>query len=403
MSKPSRVQTFSENTFSPVTWLATGISVGLHVLLWVVQPALPSGSTSANNSRTVGFMQLTPEELSRLPEYSLPQYKLPPLPPQRPTNILPPLPPLQSEIKLPPVPIQPTYIPPVSQVSPSPNSTSKSRSEIHVPAGSASPSKGNLTDRSARVSSSNTPANEKPPRQRNASPQVSTNESKGLFRASVDRALNGQNNDTPRDRSIQEEFMDRGSQRDDRFVNGLPGGLQPGMSPTEPSNSSSSGNTSRNNSNQPRTSERSDRSTELSFQRTLQETEILSSYGYNVTNTTEKDAVGNLRKWLEKIQQSIPNLTITRFPDTIFVKSSIAVKLPRVSQANVATLVDPNGKIMGEPELIRSTGYSKLDLSVIEEIKKRSFRASGKYEVYMYQMEIDQNGLPSPSGTSSNS
>jgi hypothetical protein len=74
--------------------------------------------------------------------------------------------------------------------------------------------------------------------------------------------------------------------------------------------------------------------------------------------------------------------------------SPVSEKLPNVNPAGVAVLVAPNGKIVGEPELIRSSGYSKIDRAAIEDTKKRSFPRTGEYVVYQYRVEIEQNNLP---------
>jgi outer membrane biosynthesis protein TonB len=88
-------------------WLATALSVGVHGLLWAVLPILPSASLTEepDDQRTVGVVELSPEEQARVPDFSTPSLELPPLsesdlyslspvPNQSPpTQLFPPFPP----------------------------------------------------------------------------------------------------------------------------------------------------------------------------------------------------------------------------------------------------------------------------------------------------------------------
>lgn len=108
--------------------LAVLASLGIHGLLWAVLPGLTlNQADKAPSQRTVGLVQLTPEEQSRLPQVptadtELPAFAnqpsaLPPLPPPPPlqTSILPPL-------QLPPG-AAPVYNLPPAQNPPPPTQT----------------------------------------------------------------------------------------------------------------------------------------------------------------------------------------------------------------------------------------------------------------------------------------
>lgn len=98
------------------TGLAVLASLGIHGLLWAVLPVLPleSKSLESQSQQTVGLVELTPDEQSRLPqsssEVALPPFAtqpsvLPPLPPPPfQTSALPPLPALPSSFQLLPNP-----------------------------------------------------------------------------------------------------------------------------------------------------------------------------------------------------------------------------------------------------------------------------------------------------------
>lgn len=102
-------------TLRSSTGLAALASLGIHGLLWAVLPVLPfeSKSLESQSQPTVGLIELTPEEQSRLPstsEVTLPPFAtqqsvLPPLPPPPfPMSALPPLPALPPSFQLPPNP-----------------------------------------------------------------------------------------------------------------------------------------------------------------------------------------------------------------------------------------------------------------------------------------------------------
>jgi len=75
------------------TNLALLASLGIHGLLWVVLPNIPfhSKPVEADLQQSIGVVQLTPEELSRLPQTATPPVELPAFATQ--PSALPPLPP----------------------------------------------------------------------------------------------------------------------------------------------------------------------------------------------------------------------------------------------------------------------------------------------------------------------
>ena len=72
--------------------LATVFSVTLHGLLWAAPPILSMSREKPDLQRTVELVQLTPEEISRLPEFSDPGISMPPLPPSVASTDVPPPP-----------------------------------------------------------------------------------------------------------------------------------------------------------------------------------------------------------------------------------------------------------------------------------------------------------------------
>lgn len=113
MSYASLINNLPESLRSS-TGLAALASVGFHLLLLAVLPVLPldSKALESQEQRTVGLVELTPDELSRLPQVSTSPVTLPP-PIATPSSVLPPLP-LPPPINLSPSSVPPAYnYPPV--------------------------------------------------------------------------------------------------------------------------------------------------------------------------------------------------------------------------------------------------------------------------------------------------
>ena len=129
MSYASLIKILPE-TLRSSTGKAALASLGIHGLLGVVLPVLPFDSKPVESQlqTTVGLIELTPAEQSRLPQVSTPQVTIPPvatqpsgLPPLPPASSLPPsvLPPLPPVSSLPPGVLPPLPPPPVLNLPPS--------------------------------------------------------------------------------------------------------------------------------------------------------------------------------------------------------------------------------------------------------------------------------------------
>lgn len=107
------------------TNLAVLASLGIHGILWAVLPVLPfeSKSLESKSQQSVGLIELTPEEQSRLPSTS--EVTLPPFATQ--PSVLPPLP---------PPPFQTSVLPPLRSLPPfqlAPNNSSKNSFRVSSP------------------------------------------------------------------------------------------------------------------------------------------------------------------------------------------------------------------------------------------------------------------------------
>ena len=400
-------------------------SVGLHSIIWFYQPVVPMADKAKAESdrRSVRVVQLSPEEILRLPEYAQQrtQPTLPSLPDQIPTNLLPNLPKAKSEITLPPPPSFPIYNPNPGTTAPTPEAktpTSRNRTRTTVPKSPQNTARNNRNNNQA--SRNQKPeTNEKitldqlnfglqfqsPDSTNNQSSQSNQSEqnnqgSRGEFGATYQRFLAQQNSNSTSEstQSSLGETQNQSSQNNEQTAGtlldrnqlqrNLVGGATDNQDPKrseENTTRTENRNNLRNNQNQ-----------------RVAEARLKAVYGYNAANTGIPQGIANYRQWLdEKIKNKkyAGKLNIKREPITDSIRSPFNVQLPEVTPAGIAVLVDPTGKIVGEPELTRSTGYPELNKLAIEKIKKISFPGTGKYEVYPYLIDVDQKNLPNPAGT----
>lgn len=400
-------------------------SVGLHSIIWFYQPVVPMADKAKAESdrRSVRVVQLSPEEILRLPEYAQQrtQPTLPSLPDQIPTNLLPNLPEAKSAITLPPPPSFPIYNPNPGTTAPTPQAktpTSQNRTRTTVPKSPQDTARNNRNNNQA-ARNQKPETNEKitldqlnfglqfqrPDSTNNQSvqpnqPEQNNQGSGGEFGATYQRFLAQQNANSTSEstQSSSGETQNPGSQNNEQTAGtlldrnqlqrNLVGGATDNQDPKrneENTTGTENRNNLRNNQNQ-----------------RVTEARLKAVYGYNAANTGIPQGIANYRQWLdEKIKNKkyAGKLNTERQPITDSIRSPFDVQLPDVTPAGIAVLVDPKGKIVGEPELTRSTGYPQLNKLAIEQIKKRSFPETGKYEVYPYLIEVDQKNLPNPAGT----
>jgi hypothetical protein len=414
------MNTLSETINLPLA-LATLTSVGLHTLIWFSQPVVPMAdkpTAVASDRRSVKVVQLTPDEILRLPQYAQQtvQPTLPSLPQEQiPTNLLPNLPRAQSEVTLPPPPSFPIYNP--SPVTPPTTSESKTqnsrpRTRTTVPKSPQDSAKNNQSSQRQQSqteekptpeplnSSSQSQTQETTSSQNNQTQQTQTTQSSsGLFMGSYERFLAQQNLDTTSEntQTPQTEIKIEGNQKPN---NEPTTGSLLDRNPLQPNLSWGANNNQNQNRNEPNTTPTNNgNNSRNNSEQLVGESRLKAIYGYNNANTTIGQGIENFRQWLDENNKKYGDRLNTKrkpIPDTI--RSQINVQLPDVTPAGIAVLVDPEGKIVGEPKLIRSTGYEQLNQLAIEQVKKRSFSKTGKYEVYQYSIDVDQKDLPTATG-----
>ncbi|MDB9512862.1 hypothetical protein PN499_16860, partial [Kamptonema animale CS-326] len=118
---PSLFTGLTEQLRQP-TWWAAIASVGIHGILGVSAPVLSIFSPQPKSAGKVEVLELTPEEMKRLPQtlpspISPPQFSISSIP--APPNLIPPLPPEPSSIQLPSLPPgMPSFVTPTAPLPP---------------------------------------------------------------------------------------------------------------------------------------------------------------------------------------------------------------------------------------------------------------------------------------------
>ncbi|MFB2969320.1 hypothetical protein ACE1CD_10140 [Aerosakkonema sp. BLCC-F183] len=444
MSYSSRVPTSSEKTFNLPTLLATLISLGAHGLLWVVGPALSSSNLAQSDPRTiVGFVQLTPDEMSRLPEYSLPQPKLPSLPAAPPKNLLPPLPPLQSYTPLPPPPSVPIYEPPT--IPPSPPSVTSSERPSHkrstsnredaklnerssvsepdikiesrqtpqgtiapdptpTPESATIPRRSTTARRTATPSPTRTPESSITP-QPSLSPKAAITPEVTLTpqpSISPETATTPQATPTPQPTNTPEgQNITKNTETGVRPNDTLPATVSPSVLPSPSSPPAietlpKKGAESVAPNLQARLPNFYPKSAPTPPSQEYLDSVTKARYNYNPAGTTENEGREKYQKWwAEKVSRYTNKINGARSPKSLSIKSPYEEKVPDVAEGWVLVLFGPDGKIVGQPDLIRSTGYPEMNQKALEEVKKISIERTGKYEIYQYVISVEQNDLPS--------
>jgi TonB family protein len=110
---------------------------------------------------------------------------------------------------------------------------------------------------------------------------------------------------------------------------------------------------------------------------------------FNKTGTTNEEARKKYVEQLIKLRQN-PTREKDRFISSVYPEKACSEKLQGV--ASLAVVVDTDGKIIGEPELIKSSGYKILNNQAIEQVKKRNFsNKTGQQKSYLVDVEFKYN------------
>lgn len=331
MSQPSFLQNLAQTLRQP-TWIGTLASVGVHGLLWVILPVLPiSSNTPEQERRTVQLVELTPEELSRVPQFTQPQNLFPNNPIQG--NILPSSP-LTQPSTLPP-PIDPSLLYPLP-INPPPNIWSPLPNTFE----------NNQPDQ---------PEPKKKPVTRNNKPERTDDDSK-------------KPDDKPKDDKVARNPDPKPSET------------------TEPE----SGKTT-----QPEAPVLPEKLSPEKIAQLRQEAQkqVQEKLGPDATNTTEKEYYSNLETFTSQAkqlaeksptEQEIKDITVTN----IYPEDACLFRQLKAA-AQIGAVFKPNGEIDGEPTVLLSSGYKLLNNAAIAHVQETKLDASDQYRVrrFIFQFQ----------------
>lgn len=399
MSDAELFQPQPETTALPSV-LATVFSLTLHGLLWAAPPILSMSREKPDFQRTVELVQLTPEEISRVSEFSPPGLSLPPLPPPLPsTDVLPPPSPPQQ-----------------------PSTSTLERQEELV--------RQQIVQRQQELLQKQLQQQEELLRQ-----QIRRNEAllqkqklqqQQELRQQLEQERQRQTEQMRQERELEKQrqaqlqrLQEQEKQRQEQLRQLQEKQRQADIELLREQEKKRQEQLQREIDEQNKRQEvfRKQRELELldewqqqekllgqlkkELQRQQKADQIKAVYGYSADGTTMQDVRTNLISFFDKIRQFAgEQKNLDQDKISLRIVSPIKQKLPDVTPAGVALLIDENGNLSTDPMLTRSTGYSALNdaaiKAAIEDVKKRSFPPAGQKKIYQYEIEIDQNNEASP-------
>ena len=129
---------------------------------------------------------------------------------------------------------------------------------------------------------------------------------------------------------------------------------------------------------------------------------------YATSSDTEEQGTSNLDSWLAQVKEKNQGLyeellksTKVRDVTAKYPEAACAKELSRLGAVGV--LMGPDGKAIGEPELLRKTGSKSLDKAALEAAKgfEPDPKAAGKPQLYLLRVtfEYKAENCPAPSAT----
>ncbi len=353
--------------------LATVISLTLHGLLWAAPPILSMSREKPDLQRTVELVQLTPEEISRLPQFSNSELSLPPLPPSLPsTDVLPPASPLQ---------------PPSTQTLERQEELVRQRivqrqqellqrklrqqEELFQ---ERVRQQEELLKKQRLEQQQQLQQEREEEKQRQAQQQRLLQEQEKQKQAELERL---REQDKKRQQQLQREIDEQNKRQEairrQRELEVLQEWEQQNKIFAQ---------------------------VEKQIQRQQRLEGIKAVYGHQPSNMTdterEKEGSEKFTNWFQEKFTQFPGIKLNHEPEIREIPSTAKVQFRDITPAAVAVVVNPEGKPEGEPLLMMSTSYSSLNQVVLDDAKKRSFEPTGKYEIYTYRVKIDESNLPLP-------
>ncbi|HAX76320.1 MAG TPA: hypothetical protein DCY88_10890 [Cyanobacteria bacterium UBA11372] len=376
--------------------LATVFSVTLHGLLWAAPPILSMSREKPDLQRTVELVQLTPEEISRLPQFSDPGISMPPLPPSVASTDVPP----------PPSPPQ------------QPSTQTLERQEELV--------RQQIVQRQQKLLQRQLEEQEELLRQQIRRNEELLQKQKLQQQEELRRQLEQerqrqtellqkqQEQEKQRQTELLRRQLEQEKQRQELLQQQQEKQRQAELQWLQEQEKQRQEILNRQIDQEKQRQELLRKQQELELLDQWQQQEKLIGqiqkqlrpqqklealkriYSYNADGTTVEALRTNLITFYQKIQQFAgEQKNWNQEKISLRLGSPIKQNLPDVTPAGVALLIDENGNLSTDPLLTRSTGYPALNeaaiKAAIDDVKKRSFAPAGEKKIYQYEIEIEQN------------
>ncbi|HLO50621.1 MAG TPA: energy transducer TonB [Kamptonema sp.] len=407
--------TFIGEQLRQPSWWAAIASISIHGILGVSTPVLSVFSPPQKPPGKVEVVQLTPAEMSRLPQtlpaqISTPKFDLSPIP--APPNVIPPLPPAPSDLQFPSLPPgMSSFLPPRSSL-PSLNSLPPSNTVPSTP------------PPNRPLSTINPPPPQPqpnliipPPLQGGPLPPPPTVRNDPQTENDLDKYRNADSRrpqfDPPRIYT-PDDFPQNGTTSDPNKVAVNPDPKQ--VPPTSGNPGENPGTTAPTPSVQdPTKRNRLAESPMVTAMRQKMEAERQAGQKPNpdtqtgsISRSNEQDMAfaKTYSSLFTKFQQAYPGLEMTRyvFVPVAYPKEACSQKLE--DKVIYGVIVKPSGAIAAAPELLATKGYNVLDLAAKNAISTYRFPATSAPKLYplVFEFKYDEkvcSGLqpvaPSPS------
>jgi hypothetical protein len=343
-SLPKNIQNWSRQPGG----IAAIASVGIHGLLWAILPILPMSSAEPSEpeiQRKVGLVELTPEELSRVPDLDF-STSIPAVP-------LPINPPALDQFSLTPLPNQPpiqypSILPPSFYIPPAPTAPSR----IYIP-----------SRPTTRPSTQATTPRQTPAPTPTPTPDPTI----------IPNRLNGNTRRLPELQAARPEPPD---------VTASPSATPAPAGDPNPSAPAASPSPTQSRAEQL-----------LAEQRELQ-----ALYTYSPQGTTNESANSAFAQWFynDLGKESLDDL------DQVEIKPPYprgACPLRRTAIATYGVVVNANDEVAGEPRILRRSGFPVFDQDALEAIASHDFsNDTDADQAYQVNVIFEYNEDDCPAG-----
>jgi TonB family protein len=128
---------------------------------------------------------------------------------------------------------------------------------------------------------------------------------------------------------------------------------------------------------------------------------LREAIAYNPEGTSQEEATAALESWINTIPARYKN----NGNSSLWQQQEIELPLPELAcryqlqgRAIIGVLVNPEGEIIREVNLIQSTGYAILNQAALEAVKNQSFEPTETSQLYLLKVTFEplESCTPSP-------